>query len=145
MRSCREGWGTRRELRGREGLVAQTLLSVHFTSWLETKSTGRSACATQIAENLELEDVADFRVDGEVRRGDAVDVVLLAVAFGEIEVAADVVVLVVVSEELFGFGFAEAECRQRDGDAKPTGEGFVFGDQLLEGHDRCATRFGGHF
>ena len=63
--------------------------------------------------NLESENVADFRVDREMRGGNAIDVELLAVGFGEIEKAADVVVLVVVGEELLGFGLAEAESRER--------------------------------
>ena len=64
-----------------------------------------------IAENLELENLADFRVDREMRGGNAVDEEFLRVAFdvGEIEKAADVVILVVIGEELLGFGFAQAE------------------------------------
>src|SRR5579862_8124160 len=79
-----------------------------------------------------------------MRGGDAVDVILLAFGFGEIEIAADVVVLVVVGEELLGLGLAQAEAREGDGDAEASRERLVFGDQLLQSHDGCAARFSGH-
>ena len=89
------------------------------------KNGGETPALPKNSRHLVLEYVADFGVDGEVRRGDAVDVVLLAVSVGEIKIAADVVVLVVVGEELLGLGFAEAEGRQGNGDAKAAGKRFV--------------------
>ena len=58
----------------------------------------------------ELKDGFDFRVEGDVRGGDSVDREFGAIAFGKMEKAADVIVLVVTGEEAFGFGARQTEC-----------------------------------
>jgi hypothetical protein len=76
--------------------------------------------------------------------GDAVDEELFAVEFGEVEEAADVVVLVVAGEEPLGFGGGQREGGERGGLAEFAGQGAVLGDQFLQGHHRSAARFSSH-
>src|SRR5271163_1002400 len=69
-----------------------------------------------------LEDRIDFRIDGDVRGGNAVDAELGAVALGEMEEAANVVVLIVRRKEPHGFGRRELKRRQCHWAAKLVGE-----------------------
>jgi hypothetical protein len=96
-------------------------------------------------ENAESEDGFDFGVEGDVGGGEAVDGKFGAGGFGEMEEAADVVVLVIAGEEAFGFLEGEAEGGERDGLAEVGGVGAVEADEFVQGHERsAASGFGAH-
>jgi hypothetical protein len=78
-----------------------------------------SRCAlAQTRQLTKSENRLDFGVDRDVRGGDAIDGILFASGLGEIEEAADVVVLVVTGEEALGFGGSQREGGERYGLAK---------------------------
>jgi hypothetical protein len=90
-------------------------------------------------ENDGSEDGFDFGVERDVGGGKAVDRKFGAGGFGEMEEAADVVVLVIAGEEAFGFLKGEAEGGERDGLAKVGGVGAVETDEFAQGHERSAA------
>lgn len=65
----------------------------------------------------------DFGIERDVCGGDAIDGKFDAVGFGEMEEAADVVVLVVGRKKAIGFCGREFERRESNGLAEFTGEG----------------------
>src|SRR6202042_3014146 len=91
-------------------------------SWLTLER-----CSRQLGKTG-LEDRVDFGVDGDVSGRNGIDVVTGASGFGEVEEAADVVVLVVAGEQALGFGDAEVERREGYGLAKILGQRAVVGD-----------------
>jgi hypothetical protein len=94
-------------------------------------------------ENDGSEDGFDFGVEGDVGGGEAVDGEFGAGGFGEMEEAADMVVLVIAGEEAFGFLEGEAEGGERDGLAEVGGVGAVEADEFAQGHERSvASGFG---
>jgi hypothetical protein len=90
-------------------------------------------------ENDGSEDGFDFGVEGDVGGGEAVDGEFGADGFGEMEKAADVVVLVIAGEEAFGFLEGKAEGGERDGLAEVGGAGAVETDEFAQGHERSAA------
>lgn len=91
------------------------------------------------SENGGSEDGFDFGVEGDVGGGEAVDGEFGADGFGEVEEAADMVVLVIAGEETFGFLEGEAEGGERDGLAEVGGVGAVEADEFAQGHERSAA------
>jgi hypothetical protein len=90
-------------------------------------------------ENAGSKDGFDFGVEGDVGGGEAVDGEFGANGFGEMEEAADVVVLVIAGEEAFGFLEGEAEGGERDGLAEVGGVGAVEADEFAQWHERSAA------
>jgi hypothetical protein len=90
-------------------------------------------------ENDGSEDRFDFGVEGDVGGAEAVDGEFGASGFGEMEEAADVVVLVIAGEEAFGFLEGEAEGGEGDGLAEVGGVGAVEADEFAQGHERSAA------
>ncbi len=77
--------------------------------------------------------------------GEAVDREFLAASFGEVEEAADVVVLIVSGKEELGLGGGEMERRKRDGLAKIASMCTVEANEFAERHDRsAASSFSAH-
>jgi hypothetical protein len=75
----------------------------------------------------------------------AVDGEFGARGFGEMEEAANVVILVVAGEEAFGFLRGEAEDGERDGLAEIGCVATVQADKFAQGHERsAASGFGAH-
>ena len=66
--------------------------------------------------------------------GDSVDREFLAGGFGEMEEAADVIVLVVTGEEAFGFGGGQLKGGESNGLTKAPGKQAVAIDKLPERH-----------
>ena len=82
---------------------------------------------------MRLEDGGDGFVDADEGGGDAVDGVGVAIAFGEVEETADVVVLVAGGEEALGFAGGESEGGKSHGLVKFAGEGEVAVDEFAKG------------
>jgi hypothetical protein len=97
----------------------------------------------RLGENAGSEDGFDFGIEGDVGGGEAIDGEFGAGGFGEMEEAADVVILVIAGEEAFGFPRSEAEVGERDGLAEVGGVGAVEADEFAQGHERrAASGFG---
>jgi hypothetical protein len=87
----------------------------------------------------------DFRIDGDMRGRNGVDAELYAVAFREMEEAANVIVLIVRRKKSHGFCRRELKRRQRHWAAELAGEREVQVNQLAKSHtDSSASRFGTH-
>jgi hypothetical protein len=100
---------------------------------------------SRIAEQESSKDGLDFSVEGDVRDRLSADGELCAAGIGEMEEAADVIVLVVAGEEALGFSGRELESGESDGLAEFTSERAVAADQFGERHHGCASRsFRGH-
>jgi hypothetical protein len=92
-----------------------------------------------------LKDRFDFGIEGDVSGGDAVDGESLSDAFGEMEKAADVVVLVVAGEKALGLWDGEAKEGESDRFAEIVGMATVQTDEFAQGHEGSAARgFGAH-
>jgi hypothetical protein len=91
-----------------------------------------------------LKDGMNFGIDRDVRGWHAVDREFEAVGFGEMEEAADVVVLVKRRKKTLGFVRRELKRGERDRLAELTGQGEVEVDKLAESHGDGAARFCAH-
>lgn len=86
-----------------------------------------------------------FGIKGDMGNRDSVDGEFLAVVFGKMEKAADVIILVVGGKQPLGFFRRELEGRKSNGLAEFPGERQVTRDQFAQCHDeRAASSFGRH-
>jgi hypothetical protein len=97
-----------------------------------TNSTKKGHARLYCAGGTELEKGADFGIDADVGGGIAADQVEAAAVEGEVDEAADVVVLVERSEELDGFFRVEGERFEGDGIAPLFGERGVAVDYFFK-------------
>ena len=74
-----------------------------------------------------------------MRDRDSIDRKFLAGAFRKLKESADVIVLVVTGEEVFGFCDRQTEGRKRNRFAKFAGLSEIYTDQIVEGHDGSAA------
>jgi hypothetical protein len=96
-------------------------------------------------DNAGSQDGFDFAVEGDVGGDEAVDGEFWAGGFGEMEEAADVVVLVIAGEEALGFLRGEAEDRESYGFAEVLSVSTIQADKFAQGHERsAASGFGAH-
>src|SRR5712691_8908951 len=95
--------------------------------------------SAEMGQERESKDGLDFGVEGDVCGGDAVDGEFLAGGFGEMEKAADMVVLVVAGEKPFGFRSRELKRGEGDRGAEGSGERAVAADKFAQWHNRCAA------
>src|SRR5437764_2557259 len=86
------------------------------------------------APDQSLKNRFDFRIDGNVRGGEAVDREFLAVAFGEVKETADVVILFVSGKKPLRFYERESEGGKRDGPAKIAGAQTVSAHEFAQRH-----------
>jgi hypothetical protein len=93
----------------------------------------------------ELQNGFDLSVERHVGGGESVDGEFLADGIGEMEEAADVVVLIVAGEEAFRFGLRKAQRGERDGLAKIANARAIEFDKFAERHHwSAASGFSAH-